>query len=81
LTNKTKITVVGSGYVGNSLTILLVQNNDEVVLDADASRVEKVNNKQSTVGDAEIEAFLADNELRRTAIWDKQVAYDRYDRS
>jgi UDPglucose 6-dehydrogenase len=76
LTNKTKITVVGSGYVGMSLAVLLAQHNEVVVLDVDASRVEKVNNKQSTVADAEIEAFLADKELSLTATLDKQAAYE-----
>jgi len=76
LTNKTKITVVGSGYVGMSLAVLLAQHNDVVVLDVDVSRVEKVNNKQSTVADAEIEAFLVDKELSLTATFDKQAAYE-----
>ena len=75
MTNKTKITVVGSGYVGMSLAVLLAQHNDVVVLDVDHSRVEKVNNKKSTVADAEIEAFLADKELSLTATLDKQAAY------
>jgi UDPglucose 6-dehydrogenase len=75
LTNKTKITVVGSGYVGMSLAVLLAQHNDVVVLDVDTSRVGKVNNKQSTVADAEIEAFLYEKELSLTATLDKQAAY------
>ena len=75
MTNKTKITVVGSGYVGMSLAVLLAQHNDVVVLDVDPARVEKVNNKQSTVADAEIEAFLAQKELSLTATLDKQTAY------
>ena len=75
MTHKTKITVVGSGYVGMSLAVLLAQHNDVVVLDVDPARVEKVNNKQSTVADAEIEAFLADKELSLTATLDKQAAY------
>ena len=66
---------MGSGYVGMSLAVLLAQHNDVVVLDVDASRVEKVNNKQSTVADAEIEAFLAEKELSLTATLDKQAAY------
>ena len=66
---------MGSGYVGMSLAVLLAQYNDVVVLDVDASRVEKVNNKQSTVADAEIEAFLAQKELCLTATLDKQAAY------
>jgi UDPglucose 6-dehydrogenase len=75
LTNKTKITVVGSGYVGMSLAVLLAQHNDVVVLDVDPARVERVNNKQSTVADVEIEAFLAEKELSLTATLDKQTAY------
>jgi UDPglucose 6-dehydrogenase len=75
LTNKTKITIVGSGYVGMSLAVLLAQHNDVVVLDVDASRVEKINNKQSTVADAEIEAFLAQKELILEATLDKRAAY------
>jgi len=75
LTNKTKITVVGSGYVGMTLAVLLAQHNDVVVLDVDPARVEKVNNKQSTVADAEIKAFLDDKALSLTATLDKQAAY------
>jgi UDPglucose 6-dehydrogenase len=76
LTNKTKITVVGSGYVGMSLAVLLAQHNDVIVLDVDASRVERVNKKQSTVADAEIETFLAEKELSLSATLDKQSAYE-----
>jgi UDPglucose 6-dehydrogenase len=75
LTNKTKVTVVGSGYVGMSLAVLLAQHNDVVVLDVDASRVEEVNNKQSTVADTEIEAFLTNKDLSLSATLDKQAAY------
>ena len=66
---------MGSGYVGMSLAVLLAQYNDVVVLDVDAARVEKVNNKQATVADIEIESFLAQKELCLTATLDKQVAY------
>ena len=75
MTKKTKITVVGSGYVGMSLAVLLAQHNDVLVLDVDPTRVEKVNNKQSTVADAEIETFLAEKELSLTATLDNEVAY------
>jgi UDPglucose 6-dehydrogenase len=79
LTGKEKITVVGSGYVGMSLAVLLAQYNDVVVLDVDPARVEKVNNKQSTVGDAEIESFLAEKELSLRATLDKKAAYEGAD--
>lgn len=76
MTNKTKITVVGSGYVGMSLAVLLAQRNDVVVFDIDESRVEKVNNKQSTVIDTEVELFLAEKELCLRATLDQQDAYE-----
>jgi UDPglucose 6-dehydrogenase len=73
---KTKITVVGSGYVGMSLSVLLAQHNDVTLLDIDAERVGKINNNQSTVADAEIESFLTQKSLSLTATLDKQNAYE-----
>ena len=75
MTNKTKITVVGSGYVGMSLSVLLAQHNDVTVLDIDTVRVESINNKTSTVSDTDIELFLAEKELSLAATVDKKVAY------
>jgi UDPglucose 6-dehydrogenase len=72
---KVKITVVGSGYVGMSLAVLLAQHNDVTVLDIDPDRVEQVNRRESTVVDPDIEAFLKDRELSLTATLDKQAAY------
>ena len=74
--NKTKITVVGSGYVGMSLAALLSQNNEVNVLDIDSARVDKINNKLSTVADAEIELFLSEKDLCITATTDKKIAYE-----
>ena len=77
--NKRKITVVGSGYVGMSLAVLLAQYNEVVVLDVDASRVDNVNNKQSTIKDPDIETFLAVKELSLSATLDKHLAYEGAD--
>ena len=76
MTKKTKITVVGSGYVGMSLSVLLAQHNDVTVLDIDAARVDKINNKQSTFADTGIELFLAEKSLSLIATLDKQAAYE-----
>ena len=46
---------MGSGYVGMSLSVLLAEYNDVTVLDIDTERVDKINNKQSTVADTDIE--------------------------
>ena len=75
MAKKTKITVVGSGYVGMSLSVLLAQHTDVTILDIDATRVDKINNRQSTVADTEIESFLAEKSLSLSATLDKQVAY------
>jgi UDPglucose 6-dehydrogenase len=72
---KEKITIVGSGYVGMSLSVLLAQYNDVIVLDIDPISVNAINNKKSTVVDKEIESFLAEKSLCLTATLDKNVAY------
>ena len=75
MVDSAKITVVGSGYVGMSLAVLLAQHNDVTILDIDTSRVDKVNAKQSTVVDNEIESFLTEKKLCLMATIDKQAAY------
>lgn len=75
LVDTAKITVVGSGYVGMSLAVLLAQNNDVTILDVDPQRVKMVNNRQSTVADAEIEVFLEERNLTLTATLDRESAY------
>jgi len=74
--NKTKITVVGSGYVGMSLAVLLGQHNDVVIHDIDSARVEKINSKNSTVADPEIDLFLAEKKISLIATLDKNIAYE-----
>ena len=46
--HKSKITIVGSGYVGMSLSVLLAKNNEVTVLDLDKERVDNINNKQQS---------------------------------
>lgn len=59
-----------------SLAILFAQYNDVVVLDVNPDRVDTINNKQSTVSDEDMEAYLADKELSLSATLDKKLAYD-----
>lgn len=75
MTEKTKITLVGSGYVGMSLSVLLAQHNDVSVLDIDPEKIKKINNKVSTVADTEIESFLSEKSLSLSATLDKQAAF------
>jgi UDPglucose 6-dehydrogenase len=75
LAKNIKITVVGSGYVGMSLSVLLAQHNNVTVLDIDIERVNKINRKHSTIVDTEIESFLLNKSLSLKATTDKQAAY------
>ena len=58
-----------------SLSVLLAQRNDITVLDIDQDRVDKINSRQSTVSDAEIQFFLAEKSLSLMATLDKEAAY------
>ena len=79
MSEKLKVTVVGSGYVGMSLAVLLAQHNDVTVFDIDPERVEKVNRRKSTVADADIEAFFKERELNLSATLDADEAYSGAD--
>jgi UDPglucose 6-dehydrogenase len=73
--DKIKVTVVGSGYVGLSIGVLLAQANEVVILDIDSSRVKKINNKKSTIADKDIELFLSKKDLSLSASVEKKFAY------
>ena len=70
-----KITVVGAGYVGMSVAVLLAQHNEVVLLDVDKERIDLVNSNQSTVKDADIERFLDNEKLQISATDDPILAY------
>ncbi|MRX50738.1 nucleotide sugar dehydrogenase [Paracoccus sp. S-4012] len=65
-----KIAVVGLGYVGLSLAVLLAQADEVVALDIDASRVDQVNAGTSPIEDADISHFLATRPLNLAATSD-----------
>ena len=46
-----KALVVGAGYVGSSLAVLLSQDIDVLLVDNDASKVDRINNKISPIAD------------------------------
>ena len=55
-----KIVVVGTGYVGLSLAVLLSQHNDVVAVDIDSEKVRKLNDFISPIQDEYIERYLAE---------------------
>ena len=71
-----KITVVGTGYVGMSMAVLLSQHNEVTALDIDGARVALINQGKSTVADDDIQEFLDNRELSIIATVDKKEAYE-----
>ena len=79
-TEKVKIAVAGTGYVGLSLAVLLAQHNEVRALDIVPEKVEKLNNFVSPIQDDEIERFLAEakageRELNLNVTLDAAEAY------
>ena len=60
MSEKMKIAVAGTGYVGLSLAVLLSQHNEVRALDIISEKVAKINAFQSPIQDDEIELFLAE---------------------
>ncbi len=71
----TRITVVGTGYVGLSIAVLLAQRHDVVAHDIDVDKVNRLRAGESPVHDTEIERFLARGDLRITFTADPAEAY------
>ncbi len=61
-----KICVVGAGYVGLSLAILLAGQHEVRLLEINPDKVKMLQQKQSPIRDAEIEDYLAHRELNLT---------------
>ncbi len=70
-----KICVVGTGYVGLSLAVLLAQKYDVVALDISKDRVECINNKISPIKDNELTDYLKNKNLNLKSTVNKQEAY------
>jgi UDPglucose 6-dehydrogenase len=70
-----KIVVVGTGYVGMSIAVLLSQNHNVVALEINSTKVELINQKKSPLEDVLIQQYLNEKELCLAATSDKASAY------
>jgi UDPglucose 6-dehydrogenase len=70
-----KIVVVGIGYVGLSISILLSQNHEVIALDIDEEKINLLNQKIAPIKDDFIQNFINDKPLNLTATLDRKVAY------
>lgn len=69
-----KISVIGAGYVGLSISILLAQSNEVRVLEIIPEKVEMLNRHISPIKDNEIEEYLKKSDLNIRATTDQARA-------
>ena len=75
LASQKKVAVVGAGYVGMSMAVLLAQRHQVTLLDIDATKVDLVNRLRSPIEDPDIEHHLATQPLKLRATLNAQAAY------
>ena len=76
---KSNIVVVGTGYVGMSVAVLLAQKNKVVAVDIVQDRVDMVNRRVSPIQDDYIEKYLKTVSLDLQATSDGKSAYSSAD--
>jgi UDPglucose 6-dehydrogenase len=74
-----KVTIVGLGYVGLSLSILLAQKHDVIGYDINPDKVDKLNRKISPILDAEIIDYLRDKKLQLSFTTNPEIAFKDVD--
>ena len=73
------VSIIGLGYVGLSLSVLLSQKFKVFAVDVDPQKVEQVNNGVSPIVDSEISDFLITKNLDLTATLDFDIAVSASD--
>jgi len=74
-----KVTIVGLGYVGLSLSILLAQKHDVIGYDINPDKVDKLKRKISPILDAEIIDYLRDKKLQLLFTTNPEIAFKDLD--
>ena len=74
-----KVVVVGLGYVGASIAVLLAKQHEVVAVDVQASRVDALNNRLPPIQDNELESALKADGLNLSATLDTKSAYQGAD--
>ena len=65
-----KITIIGAGYVGFSLAVLLSQEKEVTLFDIDRLKLKQIDNKKSPLRDQNIDKFFAKKILRLKTNYD-----------
>lgn len=75
-----KITVVGIGYVGLGVGVMLSTRHDVTMLDVDQKKVNLINGRKSPIKDEMISRYLGTKEsISISATTDSRIAYDGAD--
>ena len=65
-----KITIIGAGYVGFSLAVLLSQEKEVTLFDIDRLKLKQIDKKKSPLRDQNIDKFFANKTLRLKTNYD-----------
>ena len=76
---KANFTVVGAGYVGMSLSVLLSRFHNVILLDIDKSKVNDINAGKSTIQDDLIDSYIKNKELNLNATTNSEKAFNNSD--
>ena len=74
-----KFTIVGIGYVGMSVGMLLAQFKEVVFFDIDKTKIINLNNRISPIEDLEVSDFLSNEKIIYTATANEEKAYNNSD--
>ncbi len=77
--NFMEISIIGAGYVGLSLAILISQKYEVTLFDIDKERVNKINKKISPIKDPDIEKYLLNKKLKLNTTFDSTKIYNNSD--
>lgn len=75
MSQRPRIAVAGTGYVGMSNAVILAQHNTVMALDINADKVAMINRRESPIIDTELQDYLATRELDLTATLSPEEAY------
>ncbi len=73
--NKLVITVVGMGYVGMSIAVLLAQNYKVYAVDIVQEKLDLINNRISPIQDKDVQQVLLSPDISLIATTDSEMAY------
>lgn len=71
---KFKVTIIGAGFVGMSLALLLSKKHNVSIFDIDERKVESINSKKTTINDPDIIKALKNKKLNLFATTESEEA-------